>query len=464
MSFIKTVKNWVNPNGNASSRKQVLRLVLVGSLALHALGAIIFGGIRLVTAMMQEETVFVAQPPVRTYEPRQVELKVKVQNKQRSSSRPQVVPRLVAARPANISLPDIKVDPKLVTTTFQPKFKAVSGTGLGVGFGTGYGTSGFGQGVAQVNFFGIQAAGERIAVCVDVSVSMVEEERGGPAGFLRVKQRVGEVIDAIKDGTQFNLIVFADGCSILEPAKMLFSTPETRTKAKQFLAPFNTEGQWGHDGGNFSGYNKGLQAGGGTTRLDLAIAAAMSQGADTLLIISDGLPAVRKVLTEQQREAYNRTLADWQTQNAGAMQAFERAQAAAPPPQVRTRRVWVPPQAAQPARPPSKAAPREGQAIDRGSPGSPARDGYWTEVTETIGGGGGPPRPTPPAPPPLGNWTLADFVQHISLIYKDVYVAKSLKLPRIHCIGYQIDKDGGDFLKRLSEQYKGQFRMVRKLR
>jgi hypothetical protein len=55
-------------------------------------------------------------------------------------------------------------------------------------------------------------------------------------------------------------------------------------------------------------------------------------------------------------------------------------------------------------------------------------------------------------------------VQHISLIYKDVYVAKSLKLPRIHCIGYQIDKDGGDFLKRLSEQYKGQFRLVRKLR
>lgn len=465
MSFIKTVKNWVNPNGNASSRKQVLRLVLVGSLALHALAAVIFGGIRLVTAMMQEETVFVAQPPVRTYEPRQVELKVKVQNKQRSSSRPQVVPRLVAARPANISLPDIKVDPKLVTTTFQPKFKAVSGTGLGVGLGTGYGTSGFGQGVAQVNFFGIQAAGERIAVCVDVSVSMVEEARGGSAGFLQVKKRVGEVIDAIKDGTQFNLIVFADGCSILEPAKMLFSTPETRTKAKQFLAPFNTEGQWGHDGGNFSGANKGLQAGGGTTRLDLAIAAAMSQGADTLLIISDGLPEVRKVLTEQQREAYNRTLADWQTQNAGAMQAFERTQAAAPPPQVRTRRVWVPPQAAQPARPPSKAAPREGQPIDHGSPGSPARDGYWTEVTETIGGGGGgPPRPTPPAPPPLGNWTLADFVQHISLIYKDVYVAKSLKLPRIHCIGYQIDKDGGDFLKRLSEQYKGQFRLVRKLR
>ena len=147
------------------------------------------------------------------------------------------------------------------------------------------------------------------------------------------------------------------------------------------------------------------------------------------------------------------------------MQAYEQAVAAAPPAQVRTRRVWVPPQAGQPARPPAKGPPREGQQPDRGSPAVPARDGYWTEVNETIGGGGGgPPRPTPPGPPPLGNWTLADFVQHITLIYKDVYVEKGLKLPRIHCIGYQIDKDGGDFLRQLATQYKGQFRLVRKLR
>ena len=311
MSFTKSLKHWINPDGNASSRKQTMRLVLIGSLGLHVMAAIIFGGIKLVSSLMKEETVFEAQPPIRTYEPRKVELKVKVQQKQRSSSRPQVVPRMVAARPSNISLPDIKVDPKLVTTTFQPKFKAVTGTGMGVGLGTGYGTSGFGQGVSQVNFFGIQAVGERIAVCVDVSVSMVEEERGGPPGFLRVKQRVGDVIDAIKDGTLFNVIVFADGCSILESGKMVYANPEARTQAKQFLAPFNTEGQWGHDGGNFTGFSKGLRAGGGTTRLDLAISAAMSQGADTLLIISDGLPQVRKVLTDQQREAHNRMLADW---------------------------------------------------------------------------------------------------------------------------------------------------------
>ena len=49
-------------------------------------------------------------------------------------------------------------------------------------------------------------------------------------------------------------------------------------------------------------------------------------------------------------------------------------------------------------------------------------------------------------------------------LYKDVYVEKGLKEPRIHCIGYQIDKDGQEFLKKLTAQYKGQFRLVRRLK
>ncbi len=446
MGFKEKLIRWAKAEG-LTGRKQTLRLVLLGSLLLHVLAGLIFGGIVLVQTMIKEETVFVAPPPIRTYQPRKVELKVKVQNKQRSSSRPQVVPRLVSAKPSAISLPDIKVDPKLVTTTFQPKFKAVTGMGMGVGLGTGYGSSGFGQGVSQVNFFGIKAGGERIAVCVDVSVSMVEEERGGTEGFMLVKQRVNEVLDALADGTLFNVIVFADGCSIMDTQQMIYANPETRTRAKQFLAPFNTEGQFGHDSGNFSGIEQGLKAAGGTTRLDLAISAAMAQGADTILVISDGLPQVRKPLTEQQIAAHTRMVSDWQQKNAAALAAHEQAAANAP-----VRRVWVPP---QPARPPSKGSLREGQQPD---PGSPATEGYWREDRVVT------PAPKPPPLPPPGLWTLADFVQHISLIYKDVYVAKGLKEPKIHCIGYQIDKDGHEVLKRLTQQYKGQFRLVRRMK
>ncbi len=447
MRLTEYIKEWLNPATANSARRRTLRLVLLASLGIHLVAGAIFGGHILWEALSREETVFEAQPPTRTYEPRKVELKVKVQQKQRSSSRPQIVPRIVSAKPSAVALPDIKVDPKLVTTTFQPKFKAVSGIGLGVGLGTGYGTSGFGQGVSQVNFFGIQAVGERIAICVDVSVSMVEAERGGPPGFLRVKQRVGDVVDSLKEGTLFNVIVFADACSALDSEKMVYANPENRTRAKQFLEPINTEGNWGHEYGNITDTQRGLKSSGGSTRLDLAITAAMLQGADTFLIISDGLPLVRHALSEQQLEAHRNRVAQWHKANAATVEAYDRAAAAAP-----TRKVWVPPQA---ARPPSKGPPREGQKADRGSPG---HAGYWTEVRD-IG-----PRPSPPGAPRPGEWTYGDFNNHISLLYKEIYVEKGLKLPRIHCIGYQIDKEGGAFLKKLAAQYKGQFRLVRRLR
>ena len=448
MKFPEKLKRWLIPVGKGSGRRKTLRLVLTGSLLVHLLGLTIFGGVILVKSLTREETVFETPPPTRTYEPRKLELKVKVQQKQKSSSRPQVVPRLVSTRPSEITLPDIKVDPKLVTTAFQPKFKAVSGKGMGVGLGTGYGTSGFGQGVSHVDFFGIKAGGERIAICVDVSVSMVEEERGGPPAFHQVKARVNKVIDALKEGTLFNVIAFADGCSMMDTGKMLYANPETRTEAKRFISPFNTEGNWGLAAGNFAGSANGLRAEGGTTRLDLAISAAMSQGADTILVISDGLPKVIKGYTPEQIEAHKNRVQNWHTQNAAKLAAYDQAAANATP-----RKVWVPP---RPARPPSKPGSlKEGQKFD---PGAPATEGHWTEVRD-IG-----PRPRPPQMPDPGTWTLADFVKHISLIYQDIYIKRGLKEPRIHCIGYQIDKDGKEFLKKLSQQYKGQFRLVNRLR
>lgn len=431
-----------------SRRSKLLRYVLLGSLGVHVLAGVIFGSIKLVQYFSKEEVVFEAPPPAKTYEPRKVELKVKVQKRQRSSSRPAIVPRMLSTRPSNISLPEIKVDPKVVSTTFQPKFKAVSGKGLGAGLGTGYGTSGFGEGVSSINFFGLSARGERIAILVDVSVSMVEEERGGPAGFTRVRQRLADVVKSLKDGTLFNVVVFADACSTMSP-KLVYASEETRKQARDFLNAYNTEGNYGLDSGNFHGTSIGVKATGGTTRLDLAISAAMMQGADTIMIISDGLPEVEKPVDDGAMKSYYSRLEQWKTSNAQAIANYERAVANAP-----VRKVWVPP---QPARPPSNPKTlKEGVKPD---PGAPARPGYWREVRD-----GGVSRPEPPPPPAAGKWNLNDFITHMNAIYDKEYRPKSLKMPQVHCIGYQIDKPGGDFLNGLSRHFKGQYRLVRKLR
>jgi hypothetical protein len=356
---------------------------------------------------------------------------------------------MVSTHVSDITLPEIKMDPKIIKTSFQPKFKAVTGTGLGVGLGTGYGLGGFGVGVAAFDFFGIRGNADRIAILVDVSVSMVEDERGGAKGYERVKQRLYKVIDNLPDAAMFNVIVFADAASVWEK-EMMVATDDYKSKAKLFIRPYNTEGNWGLTTGNYNPPNMGLQAGGGTTRLDLALDAAFENGADTILVISDGLPKVRKVFTADQQRAHAMQRQAWMQAHAAEVQAYDTEAAAAT---YTEERVWIPP---TPARPPKTTGLKEGQQPD---PGAPAQPGRW-DVRRV----GGPHRPRP-TPPPIdpGWWTFTDFVQHLKMLHEELYVKKGKKLPVIHAIGYGIDKEGGDFLKALTDQYKGRYRRVARI-
>lgn len=435
----------------SARRRKLLAWIFGASLGAHLAALLVFGGWIVLRSRPEEPAIFTTPPPSRTYEPRRLEHSVKLQKRQRSSSRPSMLPRLVSMRPSDLSLPEIKVDPKIVHTTFQPKFKAVSGKGLGAGLGTGYGTAGFGLGVSTVDFFGIRARGDRIAVLVDVSVSMIEEERGGVTGFMRVKQRVEEVIDALAEAGLFNVVVFADAAQTLFE-EMKIASDENKTKAKLFIRPFNTEGNWGLGQGNVTQNSRGLPAGGGTTRLDLALTAAVEQGADTILVISDGIPRVKRVWSADRLREFQKVREEWMSANADRIAAYDASQSA-------TKRVWVPPQPAVPPRPPSKAPPREGQAVDQGSPGQPAREGYWKEVQVREG-----QRPAPPPIPDPGWWTLADFVKHLEMLFEEYHGKQGREPPVIHGIGYQIDEEGHQFLQNLSRQYKGKYRRVRSLR
>ena len=431
-------------------RRKVLTTVFAGSLVAHLVALAVFGGWVVMRSKPEEVAIFRTPAPTRKYEPRKLEHRVKVQKRQRSSSRPSMMPRLVSMKVADLSLPEIKVDPKIVHTTFQPKFKAVSGKGLGAGLGTGYGTHGFGIGVSSVNFFGIQARGEKIMILVDVSVSMVEEERGGVAGYMHVKQRVEQVIDAISEGGIFNLVVFADAASVMEK-QMVVANNDNKKKAKLYLRPFNTEGNWGLSQGNVQASKTGLKAHGGTTRLDLALTAAFQQGADTILIISDGIPMVQKGFTADQHRAWQGQERQWWDENKDRVGEWDRNQAAWVG-QGGASKIWIPPVAAK------KGPPREGQT-DTGD-----RPGYWQVVGHSGHWRGWYPRPVPPKKPDPGYWTLTDFLQHLEVLHEEIYLKKGKKPPVIHCIGYQIDKKGHAFLRGLARAYHGQYRRVSRLR
>ncbi len=453
LNFIKA--KWQR-KGPASLSGSV-RSSFIISLLFHAALVLVAGGFIISHVFLNREATFTGQPPpMKSYEPQKLEFKVKVSKQQKSSSRPAVMPRLSAAKTSDISLPDVKMDPKLVQTSFQPKFKAVQGMGVGAGLGNGYGVGGFGQGVSNFDFFGIKGRGEKIAVLVDVSVSMVEEEKGGVPGFVRVKERVNSVLAALKEGTMFNVVVFADSASVWKE-NLVVANDENKSKAKSFIAPFNSNMQnLGLTSGNVTDDPKGLPADGGTTRLDLALNVCFQQGADTILIITDGKPQVMSRLTPDQVAAANAQLNRWRTEHPPATPP---AGSSEPP---RTVKVWVPPQPARPARPPANKPPKEGQPIDMGEPARPATEGYFEE--RVVDNNPHPPAQQPPNFLKAGFWTLNDFLKHLKLLNEAYYAPKGTKPPVIHCIGYQIDKDGDDFLRGITKEYKGVYRSVKSLR
>lgn len=417
----------------SARQRRVLLTMLAVSAALHLVGLAVFGGWIIMRQHTEEQTVFVTPPPVKTYQPRQLEHRVKVQKTQRSSSRPAMMPRLVAAKTGSINLPQVALDPKVITTSFQPQFKAVSGVGLGVGLGTGYGVGGFGQGVTDFNFFGIRGRGDKVAVLVDVSVSMVEDERGGPAGYLRVRQRISEVIGKLDEAAMFNVIVFADAAEAWK-TEMVIASADHKNAAMSWFRRYNAEGNYGLTSGNVQAADLGLPAVGGTTRLDLALTAAFQYGADTILIISDGEPRVEKGLDPARQKAYEEDLAEWQKKHADDLANAESVE----------QKVWV--------------DGFDGK-LREGGPRGPATKGHWEARRVRVG----VPRGQPVAPE-TAYWSLEDFLEHLRRLNEAVYAKSGKKSPVVHCIGYQIESKGGDFLRKIAHTYKGKYRRVASLR
>ena len=94
----------------------------------------------------------------------------------------------------------------------------------------------------------------------------------------------------------------------------------------------------------------------------------------------------------------------------------------------------------------------------------PAQPGRYVTRRVRVGGGDPGPKPTPPPPPKTGQWTLQDFLRHLELLTQEYYEDKGKKPPRIHCIGYQIDREGGEFLRKISNAYGGRYRLIKRLR
>ncbi len=447
------------PQDFAPKRKQPLLGTFSISVAIHAAIIALLGGVVVFKVLERPPAQFKPPPPpakVTKIEPRKLQHKIKIREQQQNSGRPRVSPRLTANRVSGISLPEIEVDPMTepVKTSIQKSLlKSTSLSGQGDGLGTGTGSGGLGLGTSSVSFFGIEAAGERIAFIVDLSRSMVEDEKGGLNGISVLKTELNKMVEKLNDGTFFNLIFFDDNVDVFKP-KLVVAKTGTKKEAEAFISPYYAEygktllqnysedkrdwpsatrlrnysmpmlesrGKYVSDGGNKN------------SQIDAPLVAAFQMQADTIFIISDGYPIFERALFGKELEEYERRVTE----------AHER---------------WA------------KITEKEREKIDKAN--KETTEKYWKEVdaeNAKRARRGLPPKVLEEGGPvgigfSVGRPNLSNpqTIEYIRALATELY-GEDKKFPKIYTVAYGADAGGEAFLDALAREFRGRFKRIRGL-
>ncbi|MCC6355536.1 MAG: hypothetical protein IT577_16730 [Verrucomicrobiae bacterium] len=399
--------------------KRVLLTVILVSAAVHVGGLFLFGSWVVFRHFFYNEARFVVPPELaKTIEPRNLKYKVQLQEQQRRSGRPKIAPRLSARRVSEFSLPDVPVEMSTVERV-QSQMKAFGAAGVGAGLGGGSGQGGLGLAASTVKFFGITDRGERIAFLIDISLSMVEDDKGGEAGFKQLKTEIADMIDGLNPGTFFNLILFGNQVDLFEQ-QMVLASDENKKKAREFLDPYldgiaESQERSGNILKNYEPSLEGLAAVGGATRMDTGITAGFEQNADVFFIISDGRPHVYKQLEGDELRQLQDRQAKWDEEHDAEKERAERD------------RAWEAMNAAR------------------------RKKGLPPKVVELRGG----TRPTPPI------WTDKEIVAHMEAVGSQAYKDKGRRMPRINCVAFVCHPEEEAFMELLTREFRGKFKRAK---
>ena len=177
---------------------------------------------------------------------------------------------------------------------------------------------------SAVNFFGVKGEGTNVYFVVDVSDSMVEQDKGGIDGYKNLKDKLGQMIRSLAPETGFNIVFYGDAADLFMPTSVS-ATPENQKAAIKFLEQYMAStAKRGNITRNYQPKITTLPSMGGTSRMDLGLAAAFEGRADTIFVLTDGKPVIRRGMNEKEREEYRKKMADAEI-SAADRQKYEKA-------------------------------------------------------------------------------------------------------------------------------------------
>lgn len=271
--------NFGDKGEDGKRKKQTLNAVLM-SILLHVGLLVAAASITIMVILPKPKMMFEGKKTP-TLPARKLEHSIRVKQMQKQSRKPQVLQRIVTEAPSKVAMPempDLKTpDVKNYKDTPLMNSRAGSIGGVGLGGGAGRGMGG-GSGYSDAKFFGENVRTRAIAICMDISPSMVAK------GVTQdVLNETVKMMSNMGPGTKFNIIIYVDGAASFAP-QMVYATQENKTSVFEWLKqPFTGRGS---EQGNRPGYS-------GSTPSE-AIKMAVEMGAETVFVLSDDPPYLKQ--------------------------------------------------------------------------------------------------------------------------------------------------------------------------
>ncbi len=211
------------------------------SIALHAVLLLAAGGVAALKYYNKQGAAFQVEEPKPKMERRKLQMPVKAQPfiEQMSKPKAQTTSRITANAPQMVNIPEqgeyVKMAPM---PTFKGGYTNFVQMDRTLEFNSKYRDVSFG--VSSVDFFGTRGKAEKVVIIVDVSSSMLLDERGGADSFAIVHEDLRQVIGGMRPATLFNVILFDDDETALFTPNLVPATPMAKTNVLQWVGGINT--------------------------------------------------------------------------------------------------------------------------------------------------------------------------------------------------------------------------------
>jgi len=323
---------------------------------------------------------------------------------------------------------------------------------------------------SSVNFFGVKGEGTNVYFVVDLSDSMVEQDKGGIEGYKNLKEKLGQMIQSLSPETNFNVAFYGDAVDLFMPSSVP-ATPENKQAAMKFLPRYMAStSQRGNLLRNYRPTIATLSALGGTSRMDLGLAAAFEGRADTIFVLSDGKPVIQRAMSEKEREEYRKKAADSEI-SAADRQKYEKDVAEYRKKyedyneEMKKYREKYADKITEKAR-------REAENRAKGKGKVIEGQGFVVDSVKISGLPDAPKAPTAPpapqakaqgkavAPPSLGNWQDDDILEYLKETIAKTYKKDGYELPSIHGVAFLAKPAEEKFLRSLASRNNGNFMRI----